>query len=138
MANSSTSSANFLSKLRLNTSSSNQNTASPFLHLKFALGRPPHFGLHIPFSYLLSATIACSSKSVDELLSDGLKTDVQREGIGRYLVNMFKEGSKVHEIVRERVGDEGEYVLVNKNWHRSSGDGVSCIQGYISVESDES
>ncbi|GAA5997763.1 hypothetical protein JCM5350_003951, partial [Sporobolomyces pararoseus] len=96
----------------------------PFLHLKFTSLRPvPQYGHQLPFAHLIDPSI--------HELPDSLKTDVQREGIKRYLIQNFKEGSFVSEVVKERLpGDEieegkdsdGMYLVVNRSWARTVGD----------------
>lgn len=94
----------------------------PFLHVKFGAGdRAPEFGHQHQFAHHIAALAVPS----DPTLSEGLRTDVQRDGIGRYLTNNFKQGSPVWEVVRERERDESTYLLVLSNWHRSAGDQVS-------------
>lgn len=99
--------------------SSTQPKGSPFLHLKFGTGRPPEFATRLLFAHEAASAV--------DNLPEGLRTDVQREGIGRYLVNNFKQGSPVHDVVGVREGDEGSYLLVTQNWHRSTGDTVSSL-----------
>lgn len=76
-----------MSRLRSNSqsSSSRNATSKPILHLKFFAGSPPpEYAAAHRYAHEISADPA----SVD--LPDGLRTDVQREGIARYLVNNFK------------------------------------------------
>lgn len=88
-----------------------------FLHLKFGDGRPPEFATQHKFAHQIAVLGPVG-------LPEGLRTDVQRDGLARYLTNNFKDGSPVHVVVTEREGDEGSYVLLTANWHRSAGDGV--------------
>lgn len=116
----------FISRIRSasmsrTSSSSNQPRSGPFLHLKFGTGRPPEYATRHLFAHEVM-------KAPPDTLPEGLRTDVQREGIGRYLVNNFKDGSPVHAVVRAREGDEGIFILVTQNWHRSSGDPVSDLE----------
>jgi len=101
---------------------------TPFLHLKFtSLRPPPQYGHQLPFSHQLDPAF--------HELPDSLKTDVQREGIKRYLLQNFKEGSFVWEVVKERLESEeekgegkdsdGMYLVVNRSWARTVGDNVS-------------
>lgn len=57
---------------------------SPFLHLKFFEGRPLEWAGRHSFAHELALA---PDKTP---LPEGLRTDVQREGIARYLVNNFK------------------------------------------------
>lgn len=128
---------------RLRSSTSTPTLESPFLHLKFLEGRPPDFAARHAFAHELALAPG------ETALPEGLRTDVQREGIARYLVNNFKvrlrsavwcsgqgrvaltwpfpplvvaqDGSPVHGVIHERVRDSS-YIVVNSNWHRSSGD----------------
>ncbi|KAL8276111.1 hypothetical protein RQP46_011493 [Phenoliferia psychrophenolica] len=117
-----------LNKLR-GTSSTKERKERPFLHLKFGDGKPPEFGHHHRFAHQLSLI-----PPHDLVLPEGLSTDVQREGIGRYLTNNFKEGSPVHEVVHERGKDESTFILVTQNWHRSSGDQKLHLSLYVYQE----
>ena len=65
-------------------SNSTAQPAATFLHLKFLEGRPPEFAARHPFAHEL----ALAPDSIK--LPEGLRTDVQREGIARYLQNNFK------------------------------------------------
>ncbi|GAA5963570.1 hypothetical protein JCM3765_004325 [Sporobolomyces pararoseus] len=108
----------------------------PFLHLKFTSLRPvPRYGHQLPFAHLIDPSI--------HELPDSLKTDVQREGIKRYLVQNFKEGSFVSEVVKERLpGDEveegkdsdGMYLVVNRSWARTVGDNKLHLSLYVYQE----
>lgn len=89
---------------------------SRFLHLKFASGRPPPVAASLPWSHEVDPA--------RDSLHDTLASDVQREGVVRYLQQNFPEGTYVHDVVHEREGDAGMYVLCTKNWARSVGDPV--------------
>ncbi|KAI5477422.1 hypothetical protein MNV49_006414 [Pseudohyphozyma bogoriensis] len=113
-----------MSKLRKPTTKPTQDR--PFLHVKFGEGRPPEFATQQRFAHQLALL------PVDQLhLPEGLKTDVQREGIGRYLMNNFKAGSPVYTVVHEREGDYSSYILVTANWHRSAGDNKLHLSLYV-------
>jgi uncharacterized protein (DUF2249 family) len=109
--------------------SSTPSARQAFLHLKFTSQRPPpQYGHQLPFAHLVDPSI--------HDLPDSLKTDVQREGIKRYLVQNFAEGSFVWEVVKERLPNEeveegkdsdGMYLVVNRSWARTVGDGVSSL-----------
>ncbi|GAA5872435.1 hypothetical protein JCM1840_006061 [Sporobolomyces johnsonii] len=99
----------------------------PFVHVKFGSGRPPEYCHHIPFAHELDPLSGQSP------LPEGLKTDVQREGILRYLRNNFKEGSYVWEVVHERE-KESMYCLCLNSWHRSVGDNKLHLSLYIYQE----
>ncbi|KAM0752502.1 hypothetical protein T439DRAFT_209773 [Meredithblackwellia eburnea MCA 4105] len=116
-------------KLVRGSHSSGTTKDKPFLHVKFGDGRPPEYGHQYHFAHQLSLL-----PQAEQSLPDGLQTDVQREGIGRYLTNNFKQGSPVWEIVREREKDESTYILCTSNWHRSSGDQKLHLSLYVYKE----
>ncbi|GAA5851550.1 hypothetical protein JCM3766R1_001905 [Sporobolomyces carnicolor] len=118
-------------------------SSEPFLHLKFTSQRPPpQYGHQLPFAHLVDPTV--------HELPDSLKTDVQREGIQRYLVQNFKEGSFVWEVVKERVSpnlderreeedpevkdSDGMYIVVNRSWARTVGDSKLHLSLYVYQE----
>lgn len=74
-----------MSLIRPGSVSKQSITTEPILHLKFFAGRPPEFAA----SHRYAHEIAADPASVE--LPEGLKTDVQRDGIARYLVNNFKQ-----------------------------------------------
>lgn len=94
--------------------------------VQFGSGRPPQFGHQVKFAHQFALSPITAQTAFE--LPEGLATEVQREGIARYLANNYKEGSDVHRVLHERVGDEGSYVLVCANWHRSKGDPVSPVR----------
>ncbi|GAA5841774.1 hypothetical protein JCM11251_004061 [Rhodosporidiobolus azoricus] len=97
----------------------------PFLHVKFTAGRPPDFAGSLPFAHEVDPA--------KDSLPDSLKTDVQREGVLRYLRNNFVEGHLVHQVVHEREYDN-MYALLTNNWRRSTGDGKLHLSLYIYQE----
>ncbi|GAA5910148.1 hypothetical protein JCM6882_006529 [Rhodosporidiobolus microsporus] len=97
----------------------------PFLHVKFTSGRPPEFAGSFPFAHEVDPA--------KDALPESLKTDVQREGVLRYLRNNFKEGHFVHQVVQEREYD-AMYALLTNNWRRSTGDGKLHLSLYIYQE----
>ncbi|KAK4046885.1 hypothetical protein OIV83_005781 [Microbotryomycetes sp. JL201] len=101
-----------------------------FLHLKFFSGRPPAYAARIPFAHDLKQAIERGDKTVLDGLPEGLKTDVQREGIARYLRNNFRDGTPVHAVIHERESDS-RYIMVNSNWHRSVGDSKLHLSLYV-------
>ncbi|KAM0792637.1 hypothetical protein ACM66B_002433 [Microbotryomycetes sp. NB124-2] len=112
-------------------SSSNSPPRQPrFLHLKFFSGRPPTYAARVPFAHDLKKAIERGDKAALDELPDGLKTDVQREGIARYLRNNFREGTPVHAVLHEREADS-KYIMVNANWHRSVGDTKLHLSLYV-------
>ncbi|GAA6019768.1 hypothetical protein JCM11491_005245 [Sporobolomyces phaffii] len=127
------------------------SSLAPFLHLKFTALRPvPQYGHQLPFAHLVDP-------AVDDL-PESLKTDVQREGIKRYLLQNFDEGSFVREVVKERLpggrdddeddidgGDpaqqqqrkrdsDGMYLVVNRSWARTVGDNKLHLSLYVYQE----
>jgi len=83
--------------------SSTPSARQAFLHLKFTSQRPPpQYGHQLPFAHLVDPSI--------HDLPDSLKTDVQREGIKRYLVQNFAEGSFVWEVVKNLAGERYVYL----------------------------
>ncbi|GAA5942415.1 uncharacterized protein JCM15063_006241 [Sporobolomyces koalae] len=113
------------------------SSSKPFLHVKFtALSPVPQYGHQLPFAHLVDPAI--------HDLPESLKTDVQREGIRRYLTQNFEEGSFVWEVVKERtVGDDeqqegkdsdGMYIVVNRSWTRTVGDNKLHLSLYVYQE----
>ncbi|GAA5934456.1 hypothetical protein JCM3775_000362 [Rhodotorula graminis] len=94
-----------------------------FLHLKFASGRPPPVAANVPWAHDIDPA--------RDPLHDTLRTDVQREGVVRYLVQNFPMGSYVHDVVNEREGDAGMYILCTRNWSRSVGDAKLHLSLYV-------
>ncbi|GJN88173.1 hypothetical protein Rhopal_001138-T1 [Rhodotorula paludigena] len=99
--------------------------APTHLHVKFGAGRPPPIAAGLPFAHDVDPA--------RDQLPDTLKTDVQREGVLRYLRQNFPEGSYVFDVVHERESD-GMYVLVTKNWARSVGDSKLHLSLYVYQE----
>ncbi|KAK4050020.1 hypothetical protein OIO90_005210 [Microbotryomycetes sp. JL221] len=126
-----------ISNLMSSSSSPGQSPCSsepPLLHLKFFSGRPPTYAARLPFADQVKKAIDKGDRQEAELLlkalPDGLRTDVQREGIARYLRNNFREGTPVHAVIHEREPDS-RYIMVNANWHRSDGDKKLHLSLYV-------
>lgn len=98
---------------------------STFLHVKFGSGRPPEHAHQLPFAHEIEEDPSRTA------LHESLKTDVQRNGVIRYLEQNFKEGSYVHDVVSSRDSEHGMYALVCKNWARSVGDPKLHLSLYI-------
>ncbi|GAA5909912.1 hypothetical protein JCM8208_000987 [Rhodotorula glutinis] len=99
---------------------------STFLHLKFASGRPPPVAANIPWAHEVDPA--------RDPLHETIKADTQREGLVRHLQQNFPAGSYVHDVVHEREGDPGMYILCTKNWARSVGDPKLHLSLYVYQE----
>ncbi|BGP45659.1 hypothetical protein JCM10450v2_001489 [Rhodotorula kratochvilovae] len=97
-----------------------------FLHLKFASGRPPPLAAAVPWAHEVDPA--------RDPLHETLKSDVQREGVVRYLQQNFPAGTYVHDVVHEREADAGMFVLCTKNWARSVGDPKLHLSLYVYQE----
>ncbi|GAA5847834.1 hypothetical protein JCM9279_006657 [Rhodotorula babjevae] len=97
-----------------------------FLHLKFASGRPPPVAANIPWAHEVDPA--------RDPLHETIKADTQREGLVRHLQQNFPAGSYVHDVVHEREGDAGMYILCTKNWARSVGDPKLHLSLYVYQE----
>ncbi|BGP18789.1 hypothetical protein JCM10213v2_006869 [Rhodosporidiobolus nylandii] len=114
--------SSFISRAITPSNSESKKAMPPFSHIKFSSGRPPEFAGQLPFAHELDPA--------KDPLADSLKTDVQREGVLRYLRNNFGPGSYVHDVVHERERDS-MYVLLCANWRRSTGDPKLHLSLYI-------
>ncbi|GAA5993125.1 hypothetical protein JCM10908_001301 [Rhodotorula pacifica] len=107
----------------------------PFVHVKFGAGRPPPHDSSSSDdtspSLAFAHQIESDPSAYAQRLHDSLKTDVQRQGVVRWLEQNFKEGSFIYDVVHRRERDEGMFALVTRNWARSVGDPKLHLSLYI-------